>query len=121
MPSRPAKRRSLKLGCLLIAPAALLAFFTPMYQGLREAFFSPPVELSGEKFDATRIAHVAVESGIVFPLGTVGFEYHYQHGQNPYGFAKLSVPADKVEAMLARAKIVPAPQLAPSGDPGLAW
>lgn len=121
MPRPPTTRRSLKLGCLLIALAALLAFFAPMYLGLREAFFSPPVDLSGEKFDAAHLAHVAAESGIVFPSGTVGLEYHYRHVQDPYGLAKLSVPADKVETMLARAKIVPAPRFVPAADPGLAW
>lgn len=92
-----------------------------MYLGLRGAFFSPPVELSGEQFDAAHIAHVAAESGIVFPLGTVGLDYHYQHGQDPYCFAKLSVPADKVAAILARARIVPTPGFGSVSAPGLSW
>lgn len=100
--AKPRPRRYLRVGCLLIALAGMVAFFTPMYLGLREAFFSPPVELSGAGFDAAHLAHVAAESGIVFPLGTEGIEYCYKHGQDPYGFAKVAIPATKREAFLKR-------------------
>jgi len=112
-----------RVGCLLALGVVCLfgALMLPLYFGLREAFFSPPVNLSGARFDAAHIAHVAAESGIVFPSGTVGLEYHYQHGQDPYGFAKLAVPADKAEAMVARPKRGSSRGHGAISDPGLAW
>lgn len=120
-PPKAPRNRYLGPGLLLAVLAGLGAFFLDMYLGLREAFFSPPVVLSGEQFDAARLAHVAADTGIVFPLGTVGLEYHYRHGQDPYGFAKLSIPADKVDFLLAHAKIVHMPGFVPASDPGLSW
>ena len=119
--NQPTKRS--RFGCFLAISVLLMfgALMLPTYFGLREAFFSPPVELSGEGFDSAHIAHVAAESGLVFPLGTVGLEYHYKHGQDPYGFAKLRIPAGAVERLLARAKIKFEPGYVPAAGPGLPW